>query len=428
MKDEINTTKEQWDFIFKIFPLIDLPFNLIAIYTSDNWVITLILAMVFPIVASIFLLLSQKMSFQPGVPIFCINGVVFIIYVLVSGHNSPTWLSLINMTVGSSFIFRNPRIGQVIVTIISCITGLLFYFMGATPVYSVTIVFILLAFVLLFSRAYAYMQLQQSRIVIKNKEIEIKQKDITDSIHYAKRIQYAVLPNEESIYRNIPLSFIFYKPKDIVSGDFFWFHQISKEEYIFVCADCTGHGVPGAFMTVIGSSLLNQIIIDSKITQPSEILLELDRQINFTLKQQKDFEYSVQDGMDLSIIKVNKSTNTLLTTSAKRPSLFISNKTCFELKGSKNSIGGISFGKKEFKEQEVNFQEGDMLYLYTDGFADQFGGDKGKKYTTKRLKELLFELSTLPVSHQKTKIQNAFEEWRREYEQLDDVLVVGIKF
>lgn len=145
------------------------------------------------------------------------------------------------------------------------------------------------------------MQMQQSKIEEKNTEIESKSKDITDSINYAKRIQYAVLPQEELIYKNIPSSFIFYKPKDIVSGDFFWYHELNKEEYILVCADCTGHGVPGAFMTVIGSSLLNQTVIDNKIYKPSSILLELDKQINFTLKQQENSNLTVQDGMDLTL-------------------------------------------------------------------------------------------------------------------------------
>ncbi|MBK7817448.1 MAG: SpoIIE family protein phosphatase [Sphingobacteriaceae bacterium] len=146
----------------------------------------------------------------------------------------------------------------------------------------------------------------KSELEVKSKELEVKNRDVTDSINYAKRIQYAVLPQEETIYRSIPLSFIFYKPKDIVSGDFFWFHEINKEEYLLVCADCTGHGVPGAFMTVIGSSLLNQTVIDNKIYKPSDILQELDKLINFTLKQQKDHDVSVQDGMDLTLIKVNK--------------------------------------------------------------------------------------------------------------------------
>lgn len=268
----------------------------------------------------------------------------------------------------------------------------------------------------------------EKKLIENSKEIELKQKDITDSINYAKRIQYAVLPHEETIYRSIPLSFIFYKPKDIVSGDFFWFHELNRDEYILVCADCTGHGVPGAFMTVIGSSLLNQTVIDNKITKPSEILNELDKQINFTLKQQKDTDSSVQDGMDLSLIKVNKAKNQIILTSAKRPVVFVKNNELKEIRGNKFSMGGMRTGDKVFEEIELNYSEGDVLYLYTDGYADQFGGEKGKKYSSKRLRELFSETYKLNMNEQKQKIEKSIDSWKGSHEQVDDILVIGIKF
>lgn len=257
--------------------------------------------------------------------------------------------------------------------------------------------------------------------------LELRNKDVTDSINYAKRIQYAVLPHEETIYRSIPLSFIYYKPKDIVSGDFFWFHEVNRDEYVLVCADCTGHGVPGAFMTVIGSSLLNQTVIDNKITEPAAILLELDKQINFTLKQQKDNSISVQDGMDLSLIKVNKAKKEFTITGAKRPVLFIRDKQMQELKGSKFSLGGMRTGEKKFDEIKMNYKEEDMLYFYTDGYTDQFGGDKGKKFSSKRLKEHFLNIHRLPVAEQKQDLDNTMKKWMGSLEQVDDMLVIGIK-
>jgi serine phosphatase RsbU (regulator of sigma subunit) len=173
-----------------------------------------------------------------------------------------------------------------------------------------------------------------------------------------------VLPQEESIYRSIPLSFILYKPKDIVSGDFFWFHEIDKDNYIIVCADFTGHGVPGAFMTVIGSSLLNQIVIDNKITKPSTILYELDKLINITLKQRKEHEHYVQDGMDLALLKVDKSKNEFIFTSAKRPAILISNKQMQEFKGSKFTLGGMVSGEKVFEEIKMKYTEDDVIYMF----------------------------------------------------------------
>lgn len=271
-------------------------------------------------------------------------------------------------------------------------------------------------------------QVAKQLIELKSNELASRNKDVTDSINYAKRIQYAVLPREDTIQRGIPFSFIFYKPKDIVSGDFFWFHELNSEEYILVCADCTGHGVPGALMTVIGSNLLNQTIIDNKFVNPSVILKELDRQINFTLKQQNETDISVQDGMDLCLIKVNKIKNEILITGAKRPAFFIRNKQLQEVKGSKYSLGGIRSGEKIFEEVKVNFIKGDSIYLFTDGFADQFGGEKGKKYSTKRLKEFLIAASDESVARQKSLIENEFLKWRGKLEQVDDICVIGIKF
>ncbi len=270
--------------------------------------------------------------------------------------------------------------------------------------------------------------LSKSEVENKSKELEAQKEDIISSINYAKRIQYAVLPHEETIYRSIPLSFILYKPKDIVSGDYFWFHEIDKDNYIIVCADCTGHGVPGAFMTVIGSSLLNQIVIDNKITQPSKILSELDKLINMTLKQQKEHEHYVQDGMDLALLKVNKSTKEFIFTSAKRPAILIRDKQLQEFKGSKFTLGGMVSGEKNFEEIKMNYKEDDVLYMFTDGFTDQFGGPKGKKYSIKQLRENLLSVHKLQVNDQKTQLDNLIVNWQAQLEQVDDILLMGIKF
>lgn len=292
----------------------------------------------------------------------------------------------------------------------------------------VLIVVVVWMFIKAQTTAEQEIQMQRKKLEESHLEIENKNKDITDSINYAKRIQHAVLPPEETIFRSIPLSFIFYKPKDIVSGDFFWFHEINSDEYILVCGDCTGHGVPGAFMTVIGSNLLNQTVIDNKIFQPSQILQELDRQINFTLKQEKDTTISVQDGMDLTLIKVNKAKKELVITSAKRPVVFIRNKELTEIKASKFSLGGMRTGEKIFQEKTIQYQEDDILYLFTDGYPDQFGGEKAKKFSTKRLKELFLKIHRLPVTDQRNKLAEETSIWQGNLEQIDDILVMGIKF
>ncbi|MEW6469907.1 MAG: SpoIIE family protein phosphatase [Bacteroidota bacterium] len=262
----------------------------------------------------------------------------------------------------------------------------------------------------------------------QKKELEAHKEDIISSINYARRIQYAVLPHEDAICRSIPLSFILYRPRDIVSGDFFWFHEIDEKNYIIVCADCTGHGVPGAFMTVIGSSLLTQIVKDNGITKPSDILAELDRRIIETLKQEKNRTAQVQDGMDLSLLKVNKADREFIYTSAKRPAIFIRGKQLQEFKGSKLSLGGMRSGEKKFGEIRMKYEEDDMIYLFTDGYIDQFGGPENKKFMIKRFRELLLRVCDLSMNEQKQQMEAAIRGWIGNNEQTDDITVIGIRF
>ncbi|MBK6521551.1 MAG: SpoIIE family protein phosphatase [Sphingobacteriaceae bacterium] len=278
------------------------------------------------------------------------------------------------------------------------------------------------------SDAEEHIKQQSLQLEEKSRELETKNHDVRDSINYAKRIQYAVLPNEEAIQRVIPLSFIYYLPKDIVSGDFYWFYEINKEEYVIICGDCTGHGVPGAFMTVIGSNLLNQIVIDNKVYEPGKILMNLDELLNSTLKQDKHRLQGVQDGMDLSLIKVNKLKKECIITSAKRPVIIVRDKQMKEFKGSKHSLGGMRSGEKHFEEIKFELKEDDVLFTYTDGYTDQFGGEKGKKYSSKRLKEFLVSISEDTALVQKQKLEQEFTKWRGQHEQVDDVNVLGIRF
>jgi serine phosphatase RsbU (regulator of sigma subunit) len=259
-------------------------------------------------------------------------------------------------------------------------------------------------------------------------EIEHKNKDIMDSINYAKKIQYAVLPHEETIFRSAPLSFIYYSPKDVVSGDFYWFHEINADEYIFVCADCTGHGVPGAFMTVVCSNLLNQTVIDNRIFSPAAILTELERLLNVTLKQDNQRLQGVQDGMDLSLIHVNKATRSCTLASARRPVLMISGNEMREIRASKFSLGGMVGGVKNFHEEMVAFGKEDLLFMYTDGFTDQFGGPKGKKYSSRRLREFILSIRNDTAQVQKQKLSEEFSTWSSGFDQVDDVCVVGVRF
>jgi serine phosphatase RsbU (regulator of sigma subunit) len=293
-------------------------------------------------------------------------------------------------------------------------------------------IFFLLAVVWLYDYAKKIFvnQLRQSSSEIEQQKkiLELQKEDIVASINYAKKIQQAVLPHDEIVARGIPLSFFLYKPRDIVSGDFYWFHELDRDSYVLAIADCTGHGVPGAFMTVIGSNLLAQIVKENNITMPSQILSQLDQRVNETLKQDHARYSEVQDGMDLSLIRVNKAKRELIYTSAKRTALFIRNGGIQELKGSKLSIGGMRSGTKTFDEITIQYQDDDLLYLFTDGYIDQFGGPDNKKFMIKRFRELILSANKLPIPDQKKMLDDTITNWIGTNEQTDDILVCGIRF
>jgi serine phosphatase RsbU (regulator of sigma subunit) len=253
-----------------------------------------------------------------------------------------------------------------------------------------------------------------------------KNYEITSSMNYAHEIQKALLPREESIKRCLPLSFTLYKPKDIVGGDFFWFHKIEDGHLILICADCTGHGIPGALMTILGNSALHQVIIEKKIYEPSKILTELDKIVTTTLKQKNSKYQTIQDGMDISIVNVNKNTKEILFGAAKHKSVLFLNGKLVELKGDRCSIGGQ--GDKTFSQQKYNFGEDDALYLFSDGYIDQFGGLNDKKFSTSRLLELLSQIHQNSIPEQQKTLENTISDWMGTREQTDDITLIGIKF
>lgn len=192
--------------------------------------------------------------------------------------------------------------------------------------------------------------------------------------------------------------------------------------------DCTGHGVPGAMMTVVGSSALNHIIVENKVTQPAAILRELDHHISATLRQQKDHEYFVHDGMDISIVLVDKKNQQLVISSAKRPVIHVRKNELMEIPGLKTSLGGMNMSVKNFQDTTLSYDVDDMLYMYTDGITDQFGGPQEKKFSKKRLYEKLSAISTLKIVDQKIAIERAINDWQQQQEQVDDILLMGVKF
>lgn len=263
-----------------------------------------------------------------------------------------------------------------------------------------------------------------AQIELQRNEIESKNIAITDSIHYAKRIQNSILPEDERINILLPNSFVFYEPKDIVSGDFYWVEQVG-DEILFSAIDCTGHGVPGAFVSLIAFNMLNKVVLERRITKPSLVLSELDKLMRNLFSKSTE---KVRDGVDMGFCSYNTKTKQLNFAGAYH-SLFLCDGSEFrEIKGNRESIGFSIFNdKKEFINYEIETKSGDTIYLSTDGYPDQFGGEKGKKLKWKNFKQLLCDLQNTKIHDQKEELKQFFYNWKNNLEQLDDVCVIGVR-
>ncbi|MEO1652293.1 MAG: 7TM diverse intracellular signaling domain-containing protein, partial [Bacteroidota bacterium] len=321
---------------------------------------------------------------------------------------------------------------------------------------------------------------QKEEILVQREEIS-KQKDkleqqknlltqknshITDSIVYASRIQKAILYDYDILLNTVKEGFIFYAPKDIVSGDFYWYNEIntygtdidqfsqehharflgsplsnkrkevdtilaspmSRDLKVIVVGDCTGHGVPGAFMTVMGNSLLNEIIMENRIVEPDRVLSILDRKIIKTLSKQGSDE-QISDGMEISILVYDEMSRQVHFSGTGNALYLIRDYDIHTFKPSRYSIGYSNFHKsKEFEKTTIDLQEDDIFYLATDGFQDQFGGRYGRKYMKKNFRKLLLNISHLPMEAQKKRLEKSFVDWRKGYTQTDDITIMGLKF
>ena len=270
---------------------------------------------------------------------------------------------------------------------------------------------------------------QRNLALLQKDEIEAKQNEIFGSIRYAKRIQTAMMPKIKQIQRDFGDSFVLFMPKDIVSGDFYWYHRIDNK-YFIAAVDCTGHGVPGAFLSIIGSYLLNSIVIHNGIHRPADILKHLNRKIKISLKSEGMLDQN-NDGMDIAMAVIDKEKHSIEYAGALRPMYMFCNGEFVELKGDKipisSNISGTSINNN-YTNYEQPFNTGDQFYIFSDGIIDQFGGGDGKKYLTKRFKDLLAEIKDLPMKEQKDLIKKDHDEWRGRYDQVDDILVIGIRY
>lgn len=261
---------------------------------------------------------------------------------------------------------------------------------------------------------------EKTREVISQKEeIEKKNKDITDSIRYAKRIQDALLPDVKKLSTLFPQSFIFFQPRDIVSGDFYWYEKYG-DKAIIACADATGHGVPGAFMSMIGSTLLKDITSRKGVTSPAFALAILDEEIKILLKQHEGEHEHTQDAVDLVICEIDLKTNFVRICSTKR-SVFVVSKNQLRLIKKENT------DNQQYETVDLQLEKGDIIYMFTDGYSDQFGGEKGKKIKTSNMRQMLEQIRTLPIEKQEMIVDRYFNRWKEGYDQVDDVLFIGLK-
>ena len=264
----------------------------------------------------------------------------------------------------------------------------------------------------------------EKRLIENNKQLLEQNKDITDSIYYAQRIQQSILQTQEQLSSYFEDSFLLYKPKDIVSGDYYWFYE--DESYKYMAAiDCTGHGVPGAMMSMVANSMFKEVFINRKISNPSDILKALDEELEKSINKNQDATFN--DGMDVSLIRLDKTTNELAFAGAFRSILITRENEITELKGSRYPIGFYSGIEKQFDTQLFQLQKNDGVYLFTDGFIDQFGGEKNKKLNKSNFKDLLRTINDMNMDEQEAFLEYSFNNWKQDNDQTDDVLVIGIK-
>jgi len=442
--------KEEFSFVKKrniqitnglslVLILIDLLFLLTLFGISDpKEIIKLLMINIISLVPSfISLSLSQRGHYISA------RFLIFGYYVLFLSvlpflleSNSGDYLHFISLMIGAVLLFNNKKLAAFLFlsvglffiasTYIALFAQDYFGFINDPLDFIINIItfFGLLYFLLQSFKSES--QSYQFQIEEKNKLLFDKNQQISQSIDYALRIQNAIIPEFKDFKKGFPESFVFYQPRDVVSGDFYWFQEI-EDEWIFAVGDCTGHGVPGALMSMLGISFLEQIVIEKNITEPYLILQNLDILIRKTLKQEKSDN---QDGLDIAICKINKKQRVLQFAGANNPLWIIKNQSLEVIKGTKIGIGGRYKTKnKEFQNHQFNFEEGTSFYLMSDGYQDQFGGVKNKKFGSKQLKEFIFKNHQKSAKEQELLLKTHFFSWIEEGKenQIDDVTLLGVK-
>jgi serine phosphatase RsbU (regulator of sigma subunit) len=264
-----------------------------------------------------------------------------------------------------------------------------------------------------------------SEIEIQRSELQLRNKDLTDSLNYARRIQAALLPSEHHIRRIFPDYFIYYRPKHIVSGDFYWFSE-RDDKYFIAAADCTGHGVPGALMSMIGLELIHKIINEMKVDDSDQVLLTMNRELESAFFKEESGKPIIKDGIEMSICIIDKKTRVMEFSGAFLPVYIVRDDKLIEIKGDKKNVVQ-SFAMVSFNRSTFTLQEGDLLYLFSDGYADQFGGPENKKFMYRRLRHILLTISKYPLPDQQRILDETIDSWMEGHDQIDDMMILGVR-
>jgi serine phosphatase RsbU (regulator of sigma subunit) len=262
-------------------------------------------------------------------------------------------------------------------------------------------------------------------IDIQRSELQLRNKDLTDSLNYARRIQAALLPAEHHIRKIFNDYFIYYRPKHIVSGDFYWFSE-RDDKYFIAAADCTGHGVPGALMSMIGLELIQKIINEMKVDDSDQLLLTMNKELESAFFKEESGKALIRDGIEMSICIIDKTTKEMEFSGAFLPVYIVREDKLIELKGDKKNVVQ-SFAMVSFNRSTFRLREGDILYLFSDGYADQFGGPENKKFMYRRLRHLLLTISKYPLLDQERILDETITSWMDGHDQIDDMMILGVK-
>jgi len=262
-------------------------------------------------------------------------------------------------------------------------------------------------------------------IDVQRSELQLRNKDLTDSLNYARRIQAALLPAEHHIRKIFNNYFIFYRPKHIVSGDFYWFSE-REGKYFIAAADCTGHGVPGALMSMIGLELIQKIINEMGVDDSDQLLLTMNRELESAFFKEESGKALIRDGIEMGICIIDKKTREMEFSGAFLPVYIVRDDKLIEIKGDKKNVVQ-SFAMVSFNRSTFQLREGDLLYLFSDGYADQFGGPENKKFMYRRLRHLLLTISKYPLNDQERILDETISSWMEGHDQIDDMMILGVR-